>query len=374
MSILRHLAVGKRAALTFATTHHGELKTLKYSKDESARFFENASVEFDDVNMVPTYRMVWGIPGRSNALAIAERLGLDPSVIEEARFLLGGTGDGKNGTSARVDIEKMISSLERDKNAAEAARAESEIALRQAAQMRSELEERLRRLKENEAQLRKDQKSAVEGEVKEAKKQIAKVIREMQRGGGSAQAAGRASDKLGRMKISGLAVKQKEDVPSKPVNVEDIEVGDKVSVPRLSTNEVEVVEIANKKELVVAIGGMRAKVKVKEIVSVNQKEVAPSMRQESKHASVTSRKQLKVRTAANTIDIRGQTVDSAEPMVEQAISKAIAMGTLWVIHGHGTGRLRNGIRRFLSQHDLVERITNAEQEDGGTGVTIAFLC
>lgn len=200
MSILRHLTIGKRAAPTFANTHHGELKTLKYSKDSSARFFENASVEFDDVNMAPTYRLIWGIPGRSNALAIAERLGLDSSVIEEAHFLLNGA-DGQNGDSSRVDIEKMKSSLERDKNAAEAAREDSERALREAIAMRFELENRLDRLRENEAQLRTDQKSAMEMEVKQAKKQIAKAIREMQKGGGSAQAAGRATEKLGKMRV-----------------------------------------------------------------------------------------------------------------------------------------------------------------------------
>ncbi|KAI0561759.1 Endonuclease MutS2 [Gracilaria domingensis] len=356
MSILRHLAVGQRAALTFATTHHGELKTLKYAKDNSALFFENASVEFDDVNMVPTYRLIWGIP-----------------VIEEARFLLKG-GDGENGDSSRVDIEKMISSLERDKNAAEAAREDTERALREAKTMRSELEGRLHRLRENEAQLRKDQKSAMELEVKQAKKQIAKVIREMQKGGGSAQAAGRATEKLGKMKVPGAETSPSQVVPSGSVNVDDVREGDKVIVPRLSANEVEVVQKLSKKELMVAIGAMKAKVKVEEVASVNQRK--------AKHSNVTSKrrrgngtgnKQLNVRTAANTIDIRGQRVDSAQPLVDRAISKALAMGTLWVIHGHGTGRLRDGVREFLSQHELVERISYAEQEDGGTGVTIAFL-
>ncbi|CAN8071802.1 unnamed protein product [Agarophyton chilense] len=373
MSILRHLAVGKRASLTFATTHHGELKTLKYSKDNSARFFENASVEFDDVNMVPTYRLVWGIPGRSNALAIAERLGLESSVIEEARFLLNGA-DGENDSSTRVDIEKMISSLERDKNAAEAAREDSERALREVNTMRSEMESRLARLRENEAQLRKDQKNAVEVEVKQAKKQIAKVIREMQKGGGSAQAAGRATEKLGIMNVPGAESPSPTGVPSGCLTVDDIREGDKVMVPRLSVKEVEVVEKLSKKELMVAIGAMKAKVRVKEVVSVNRRKLKQSSTiSRSRQGGGTGKKQLRVRTAANTIDIRGQTVDSAESSVDRAISKALAMGTLWVIHGHGTGRLRSGIKDYLSQHELVERISFAEQEEGGTGVTIAFL-
>lgn len=135
------------------------------------------------------------------------------------------------------------------------------------------------------------------------------------------------------------------------VNVEDIHKGDKVTVPRLSANEVEVVKKLSKKELMVAIGAMRAKVKVDEIVSVNVRKVEESnMTPKRRQKNGTGKKQLRVRTAANTIDLRGQRVDSAEPLVDRAISKSLAMGTLWVIHGHGTGRLGDGIREFLSQH------------------------
>ncbi|KAI0558286.1 DNA mismatch repair protein MutS [Gracilaria domingensis] len=173
-----------------------------------------------------------GIPSRSNALDIAERLGLNSSVIEEARFL---------------------QSLDRDKNAAEAAREDTERALREAKTMRSE----------------KDQKSAMELEGKQAEKQIAKVIREMQKGSGSAQAAGRETEKLRKMKVPGAENSPSQVVPSESTNIDDLRGDDKVIVTRLSANEVEVVQKLSKNELMVAIEAMKAKVKVEEVASVN---------------------------------------------------------------------------------------------------------
>lgn len=380
MAILRHLAIGKRAALTFATTHHGELKTLKYSDEDSACYFENASVEFDDVRMAPTFKLIWGIPGRSNALAIANRLGLSKEVLEEAQYLLTGTSKDGSGSSNRVDIEKMISSLEREKKAAEIARDETERRLDDVEQLRAELNGRLELLRESEKSLRLDQKMAMDMEVKTAKKQIARVIKDMQQGGGSAQAAGKASDKLNKLRLPGSPgstssprVGQKTHGA---IDVDDIKVGDRVLVPRLGPNEIDVVEVVSRKEVVVAIGGMMAKVKVQELAS----HARPRSLRSEDLASRNGGKdvepgdcQMVIRTAANTVDIRGERVDGAETRVDQAMDKALAMGAIWVIHGHGTGRLRSGIREFLNGHPLVERIEEAEQADGGSGVTIAYL-
>ncbi|KAI0556573.1 hypothetical protein FGB62_517g00 [Gracilaria domingensis] len=117
----------------------------------------------------------------------------------------------------------------------------------------------------------------MELEVKQAKKQIAKVIRAMQKGGGSAQAAGRETEKLGRMKVPGAETSPSQVVRSESINVDDVREYDKVIVPRLSANEVEVVQKLSKNELMVAIGAMKAKVKVEEVASVNQRKVKRPM-------------------------------------------------------------------------------------------------
>lgn len=88
MAVLKHLAIDNRAHLSFATTHHGELKVLKYARDNSAELFENTSVEFDDVSLKVTYRLVWEVPGRCSTLTIVQRLGLNEGISKEARNLI----------------------------------------------------------------------------------------------------------------------------------------------------------------------------------------------------------------------------------------------------------------------------------------------
>lgn len=389
MAILRHLAVDNRARLTFATTHHGELKTLKYSEDESARFFENASVEFDDVRMKPTYKLIWGIPGRSNALAIADRLGLAETVIEEARHLLTGVSafGSEHVAAPRVDIEKMIMSLEKEKTAAEEAREESERHLGKIEKMRQEVNTRLQKLQQDERALRNDQKAAMNEEIKSAKRKIARVIREMQKGGGSAQSANVASEKLRKLQLPGQDSwdSTSEEVGGfEAVHMKDLRAGDRIRTTKFGQNAVEVVEVGNKSDIVVSVGGMKAKVKRREILGVEDRTIPGSVFADRRRHSTGSdgqrerestrgKQAMSVRTAANTIDIRGERVDGAQVKVEAAMDRAMAVGALWVIHGHGTGRLKNGIREFLRDHKLVRRMEDAKQADGGSGVTVVFF-
>lgn len=382
MAILRDLAVRGRAALTFATTHHGELKTLKYATDGTGELFENASVEFDDVRMAPTYRLVWGIPGRSNALSIAERLGMDRSVVLEARHLLNGTKDGES--DSRMDIEQMIVSLERDKRDAENARRNAERAFLEVDGLRDELRQRLGKLRESEGDLRREQRAAMDAEVGEARKQIARVIKDMQRGGGSAQAASQASEKIKSLHLQGDKSGQKRTRQGGGIVADEIQVGDMVTVPSLGDGEVEVVDKASKKEVMVGMGAMKAKVKIRDIATVRRGGEPSGVVEQTQYRSgmglsnggggeKEGKKDLAVRTAANTIDIRGERVDTAESKVDVAIDRALGMGMLWVVHGHGTGRLRNGIRKFLAAHELVRKIEDAERHDGGNGCTVAYL-
>lgn len=399
MAVLKHLALRQpsRARLTFATTHHGELKTLKYSTHEQSEHgggtvFENASVEFDDVAMRPTYRLVWGIPGRSNALAIAERLGLNKDVIEGARELLSNNRtplkDGAKAGGMTVDIESMIQSLERDKRAAEQAKEDIERELENVVAMRTEVESRLEKLRTSEMELRTQQRQTIDDEIRYAKNQISQLIRDMQQGGGSAQAASRAAQRLRKLQstINGDDSDndgQDEDVET---NVEiksaaDVHIGDRVVVKGLSNGEVEVVDRAGRNDVVVALGPMRTKVKVRSITAIRRKEnvegkgngMLQQVEKNRKDNASSSKKNAAVRTGANTIDVRGQRVDGAISKIEPAIDRALPLGALWIIHGHGTGRLKSGIRKFLAENDVVERFVDAEQSEGGSGVTIVYF-
>lgn len=376
MAVLKHLAVRRKARLTFATTHHGELKTLKYSDDENAHMFENASVEFDDVLMEPTYRLIWGIPGRSNAIAIAQRLGLDINVVNSARELL----RPSDGNENRVDVEKMIRSLEEDKRIAEEERLSAEKSLKEVNRLKDDLSSRLERLKNKENEIRKEQKLQVGKEVDKAKEEIAKVIREMQQGGGSAQSASKATNKLKgieyRSKSNNGIDGNENNTNSREItleNTDQVEIGDRVVVQGISDGEVEIVGKSSRKELMVAFGPMRMKVKIGDVIAWRKSKIRQQQNLSVKKKDRGNKNGRIIRTSANSIDVRGERVEEASMKIESAMDKALSMGALWIIHGHGTGRLKIGLRKFLHEHSMVQRLEDAQQSDGGSGVTIVYF-
>ena len=135
IALLKHLADHTR--LTVATTHYGELKALKYEDDR----FENASVEFDDVKLAPTYRLLWGIPGRSNALSIARRLGMKESVLAQAK---------RQMSSANEDVNQIIEGLEAQRRRQEKRAAEAEKLVAKAENFYKEVEARAQSLRDRE--------------------------------------------------------------------------------------------------------------------------------------------------------------------------------------------------------------------------------
>lgn len=375
IALLRYLAGAegeRRAALTFATTHHGELKTLKYGTSVEASLFENASVEFDAERMAPTYRLLWGIPGRSNALAIARRLGLHSGVVSLAEELMSG-GDMGEG---RVNVSKMIADLESEKKAAKEARNETVVAWAEVDALRDELESRLVDLRNEEEDMRTESRHTLNKQLEEARKEIGDAIREMQKEGRSSKAAAEASSRIDGIKADtaeafASAVADGVQNNHTPISVDTIKVGNRVSAPRLGGSSAEVVEVdKGRKEVTVMMGAMRARVKVRELTNVSRLQQSAKFNGQaagSALAKKNAKKELKasragggakktaVRTTANTIDIRGDRVEEAEAKVDVGISRSLVTGRMWVIHGHGTGRLRAGIRSYLAQHSIVEK-------------------
>lgn len=453
ISLLRYLAAG-RARLVLATTHHGELTTLKYATPEengapspaladgeevledggSRRRrrrtddrFENASVEFDDVALRPTYRLIWGIPGRSHALSIAARLGCPPAIIEGARqsltsaprpgvIVAGGVGGGGGGTTGTdggggdttgtdgggggatpsggattvtPHASALIESLEEQRAAAEAAAADAAAARAEAVALRDELAARAATVRAHEAELRAHQEAAFAKEVAAARSAIADVVRTMQRGGGGggASAASAAEARAALAALEAAAARSGGGVPLPPDEAEDaaaagppvgsVVKGDRVVVPRLGPTEVEVVDApAGKKELTVLWGGMRAKVKHDELTG---RRAAPPP---APQAAVGRRGGRgggggggragppMVRTAANTVDLRGQRVETALGKLDDILSRTLVLGGVWLIHGHGTGKLKRALREALDGNGLVAAWRDGASEEGGSGVTV----
>ncbi len=371
IALLKYLA--DHAALTIATTHFGELKALKYQDER----FENASVEFDDVSLSPTYRLLWGIPGRSNALTIAQRLGLQEDIIRQAQTYVGG---------ASQDVNEVIAGLEAQRRRQESKSQESEKLLKHVEQLHQEVSQKAAALQERERSLQVAQEQAVQDAIAEAKREIAQVIRQLQQGPVSAQTAQQATENLSQLSEQYLPSRQ---VKAKPKPGFRPGVGDRIRIPRLGQTAEVLTAPDDNNDITVRFGLMKMTVSLKDVESldgekavVNQKPEVRSQKSEVRSQESGEKKDGSlsappappepiIRTSRNTLDIRGSRVADAEPAIDKALSEA--QGALWIIHGHGTGKLRQGVHAYLQQHPLVERYELARREDGGSGVTIAYL-
>ena len=369
IALLQYLA--QHSLLTVATTHFGELKALKYQDSR----FENASVEFDDSSMQPTYRLLWGIPGRSNALSIAKRLGLLAEIVAEAQTYVGG---------ASQDVNQVIAGLEAQRRKQETKAREATQLLQQTEQLHREVSQKATALKERERELKIAQEVAVNEAIGTAKSEIAQIIRRLQSGNQTAQNAQQATETLNQISAKHLPSRKE---PAKPKPGFIPKVGDRIRIPSLGqTAEVLSSPDANE-ELSVRFGIMKMTVKLAEIESLDgqKPETKAQLAKVAAQAQATAKAkqaqsevpkpnpEIAIRTANNTIDLRGARVSDGEIEVDRALSKAVEYGVLWIVHGKGTGQLRRGIHEFLDTHPQVSRYELASQKEGGGGVTIAFL-
>ena len=364
IALLKYLA--DHAALTIATTHFGELKALKYQDER----FENASVEFDDVSLSPTYRLLWGIPGRSNALTIAQRLGLSAEIIEQAKTYVGG---------ASQEINDVIAGLEAQRRRQETKSQEAEELLKQAERLYGEVSQKAAALQERERSLQVAQEQAVQAAIAEAKREVAQVIRHLQKGP-TAQAAQQATDSLNQLGEQHLP----RPIKPQPKAGFQPKVGDRIRIPRLGQTAEVLTAPNDANELTVRFGLMKMTVALPDIESLDGEKTIQAEKPAAKNQEGASKTKPAprtphsepsttplIRTSHNTLDIRGSRVADAEPAIDKALSGDQA--TLWIIHGHGTGKLRQGVQAFLAQHPLVDRYEIASREDGGAGVTVAYL-
>ncbi len=359
IALLKYLA--ERVQLTIATTHYGELKALKYEDER----FENASVEFDDVSLSPTYRLLWGIPGRSNALTIAQRLGLDGGVVEIAQSLMGGVNS---------DVNEVIAGLEAQRREQEEKAQQAKKLVQQAEKFYEQILAKARTLEAREKELKLAQEQAIQKVLTEAKEEVAQVIRDLQQKPKLAQNAQKATVALNKIAETKLPKQEKAKLPKPGYQPQ---VGERVRIPRLGQTAEVLSSPDSNGELAVRFGLMKMNVSLGEIESLDGKKAEVPTKQKSSPTStqVASKKNAPtVRTSQNTIDIRGERVADAERELDDKIASIAVSGNVaWIIHGKGTGRLRQGVQEFLRHHPQVERFELAPQNEGGAGVTVAYL-
>ena len=357
IALLKYLA--DHVQLTIATTHYGELKALKYQDPR----FENASVEFDEVSLSPTYRLLWGIPGRSNALTIARRLGLPAEITQVATLGMGSTS---------ADLNQVIAGLEGQRRQQELKAEEATQLLQQTEVLHQELSQRAIALQQREQQLKKQQEQVVQEAIAEARLEIATVIRNLQKSGNTAQEAQKARQSLEAIQSQQIPPKPKINPGFRP------QVGDRVRISQLGQTG-EVLSLNDDtQQLTVRFGVMKMTLGFTEIESLaGEKVQVPEAKKkpEEPKSPANNPNNLTtpiVRTPSNTIDIRGSRVAEAEQQIDKMLANR-AEGTIWIIHGKGTGKLREGIHQFLQQHPQISAYELASAADGGGGVTIAHL-
>jgi DNA mismatch repair protein MutS2 len=350
-SLLVHLA--ERSGLTLATTHYGELKALKYSQTG----FENASVEFDVQTLAPTYRLLWGIPGRSNALTIARRLGLSDEIITTAQA---GLQEGE------AQLDEVIGALQGQLQRQESQVKQAETTRRQVEKLQSDLLRQQTLLDQREAQMRERQDRELREVIAEARSEVASVIRKLQRGNVSAQEAQEASNQ-----VQGLATQYLAQPIPEPTYRPH--VGDKVEIISLAQTGEILTLSDNSEQALVRVGTLKLTVPLSQLRQPGTQAPKPKApRQTEPQRPTTPRaEEPLVRTESQTVDLRGKRVHEAEILLEPELN--LQRGPLWVIHGHGTGKLREGVHQILERHPRVARFELAGSSDGGNGVTIVFL-
>jgi DNA mismatch repair protein MutS2 len=360
-ALLRHLA--DRARLTIATTHFGELKALKYG---DARF-ENASVAFDEQTLSPTYRLQWGIPGRSNALAIATRLGLDGQVVQAAAEQLRPGGSG--------EVNQVIEGLERQRQQQQEAAEAAAALLARTELLHEELLSRWQQQKEQSAEIQEQRRRELERSIRQGQGEVRRLIRQLRAGG---RAGGREAAETARVTGQRLKRLEEEHRPQAPRAQHSgwmPAVGDRVRLLALGKAAQVLAISEDGRELTVRCGVLRSTVELAAIEGLQGEKPAPP---EPRQPQVVVRSRRNpasrgpdVRTEANTVDVRGMRVHEAEAAVEERLRGA--NGPLWVIHGIGTGKLKRGLRDWLTTVPYVERVSDAEKGDGGPGCSVVWV-
>ena len=369
-ALLKHLA--DRARLTIATTHFGELKALKYADPR----FENASVAFDVETLSPTYKLQWGIPGRSNALAIAGRLGLSEAVLHQAAAQLAPLGEG--------EVNQVIAGLEDQRQRQQEAAEEAAVLLARTELLHEELLLRWQEQKEQSAELQEQRRQQLEQSIRKGQQEVRRIIRRLRQGEGSIGPgrSGPGSSDLGETaRLAGQRLKRLEQQhrPS-PERREHRgwmpAIGDRVRLLALGKAAEVLAIAADGQELTVRCGVMRMTVELAAIEGLHGEKPTPPEPKLQVQVQVQGKRGLggrgpDVRTERNTVDVRGLRVHEAEAAVEEHLRNA--NGPVWVIHGVGTGKLKRGLRQWLETVPYVERVSDAAQGDGGGGCSVVYV-
>ncbi len=357
--ILKKLA--DKNVTSVITTHYGELKALEYSNP----YFKNASVEFNTETLKPTYKLLIGIPGLSNAISIASNLGLDKDIVESVKNILITQKD----PSVAV-VEKLQQTHQKLSKNLEQAQELKETSL----SIKKEYEENLNQVKKDKKKTLKNIKNKFDSEIMEARAQIKEILDELRK---------EKSEKIARRAYSRIAkIEQgfRNDIDDATDKQKYIEIdwtkvvkGDVVMLKDLH-QKVTVVTLPDKnKKLTVDMGSMKMQVKQDELAVLDENYKEPT---KAKIPGTSFKSfELKKYSLSQTLDLRGYRVEEALDEVEDYLDKASLanLTPVYIIHGHGTGALKQAVRDFLKTSPYVAKFRVGGESEGGDGVSVVDI-
>jgi DNA mismatch repair protein MutS2 len=349
-----------RDVTTFVATHYPELKTFAHTTPGVV----NASLEFDLHSLRPTYHLTIGLPGRSNALAIAERLGLPAEIITAAKGEI---------DPSELRTDDLLDAIHRERKLARKERQKAEKARSDVHRLRRELSERLEKI-EQERQEAID-KARAEGELEVAVLQ--EQLKNLRQGLKSARQPLDVLDDI-QEQVEILEEKiqkqEKKRVKRKPVPKGELRVGEKIILSSLKKEGV--ITSVSAEDVEVQIGSLRIRARLNEIQRKGQDETEVET---ATPATAPARGPARsVGLAASPgieLDLRGQRSEEALALLEDYLDRAFLAGMPFVriIHGKGTGKLRSEVRRVLQGHPQINSFDEGQEKEGGSGVTVVKM-
>jgi DNA mismatch repair protein MutS2 len=339
----------ERRVTSLVATHYPELKAFAHATPG----VRNASVEFDLASLRPTYHLAVGLPGRSNALAIASRLGLPDDVVERARQMV---------DPGALRAEGLLDEIHRQREEARQARREAEAARLQAEALRAELRLRLEGIEVERAAILEGARQEAAEEAREVFEQASELRRRLSRAGqplAAVKAAAAAAEELVQQTAEPVA-------PVAPAPADPLRVGDAVHLRSLGSEGVLLALGDDQAE--VQVGRLRVRASVADLGPTRRATVSPAPRPKQGLTPTPTAGSMEV-------DLRGMTVEEALEALDRQLDSAYLAGlpSLRVIHGKGTGRLRQAIRQALRGNPYASGFESGKHAEGGEGVTVVRL-
>jgi DNA mismatch repair protein MutS2 len=359
IAILNHLH--DRGIRTMATTHYSELKLYALSTP----FVENACCEFDVASLRPTYRLLIGIPGKSNAFAISQKLGLSKEIIDAAREQI---------SAEKESFEDVISNLEHSRLAIEKEQKEIEAYKKEIKLLKEQLASKKDKLDDSRDKILREANEQARTILQEAKDMADETIRSMTKAGHNTigdleKQRQKVRDQINK-KNEKLAVKSTAQTPKKVLTEKDIRIGDSIKV--LSSGFTGTISsLPDKKgNVFVQCGIIRSQVNIKDLQLIQEEPEKQSVLTRTNTGSIKMSKSFGI---SPEINLLGSTVDEALSKLDKYLDDAYLahLGSVRIVHGKGTGALRSAVHQYLKRSSYVKSFRLGEHGEGDAGVTIA---